>query len=118
MPLIVKLISVAGLKDEDDLGGNDLYVRLSTDNSTWVDSTVRKGAGKQAVFDEVFTFTTDPSGTLYLEVWDKDVGTDDKLGTAKISLSDVGAERDVAVELKKNILKRHAGLVNLKVGFQ
>ncbi|KAI8815823.1 uncharacterized protein EV422DRAFT_341780 [Fimicolochytrium jonesii] len=85
MPLRVRVVSIAGVKDKDDLGGNDLYVRVSADGSNWEQTSVKKGAGKQAVFDEAFTFPNyTPGGTIYVEVYDKDVGTDDKLGTAKV----------------------------------
>ncbi|KND03965.1 uncharacterized protein SPPG_01416 [Spizellomyces punctatus DAOM BR117] len=121
MPLIVRVISVAGVKDEDDLGKNDLYVRLSTDGSHWVQTTTKKGAGKQAVFDETFTFDVqpDPSSKLYVEVYDKDPLKDDKLGEAKYELSNAfsGQEVDGVVELHHH-LHRHRGVVNLRISYR
>ncbi|KAJ3159116.1 hypothetical protein HDU86_002018 [Geranomyces michiganensis] len=119
MVLAVKVISVAGLKDEDTVGSNDLYVRLSTDEKNWVKTSLKKGAGKQAVFDELFTFDLlpTPNAKLYIEVYDKDPMKDDKLGAASVSLNDVSTERDVVVELKRHIIHRHAGVVNLRMSF-
>ncbi|KAJ3149254.1 hypothetical protein HDU89_003972 [Geranomyces variabilis] len=118
MVLAVKLVSVAGLKDEDTIGSNDLYVRISTDEKNWVKSSLKKGAGKQAVFDELFTFDVlpQPNAKLYVEVYDKDPMKDDKLGAASVSLADIGAEqKDVVVELHRHLVHRHAGVVNLRV---
>ncbi|KAJ3168400.1 hypothetical protein HDU87_001164 [Geranomyces variabilis] len=118
MVLACKLISVAGVKDEDFIGSNDLYVKLSTDEKNWVKSTVKRGAGKQAVFDELFTFDVlpQPNAKLYVEVYDKDPLKDDKLGSASVSIADIGAEqKDVVVELHRHIIHRHAGVVNLRV---
>ncbi|KAJ3168619.1 hypothetical protein HDU88_001512 [Geranomyces variabilis] len=121
MPLIVNVISVSGVKDEDDIGKNDLYVKLSADGSTWQQTTTKNGAGKSAVFGETFQFDVPAgSGSLLVEVYDNDPGKDDKLGSAKVDLSrfQPGAgEQDEVVTLTKHIIHRNAGQVNLRISY-
>lgn len=64
------------------MGKNDLYVKVSTDGKNWQQTSTKKGAGKQAVFDEVLTF--DGGNKIYVEVYDKDPLKDDKLGEGKV----------------------------------
>ncbi|KAJ3159287.1 hypothetical protein HDU86_001890 [Geranomyces michiganensis] len=121
MPLIAKVVSVAGLHDEDDVGSNDVYVKLSADGSTWQSTTCKNGAGKNAVFDESFQFDVPAgAGKLKVEVYDKDPGKDDLLGSASIDLSNYQqgtGEQDAVVTLTKHIIHRNAGVVNLRLAF-
>ncbi|KAJ3013712.1 hypothetical protein HKX48_005603 [Thoreauomyces humboldtii] len=121
MVLIVKVISVAGVKEEDTIGKNDLYVKLSTDGKTWQQTQVMRNAGKSAVFqNEVFQFDVlaNSSAKLHVEVYDKDPVKDDLLGKDTVALNNVAAsEEDVVVTLKKHVIHRHAGNVNLRVSY-
>ncbi|KAJ3014634.1 hypothetical protein HKX48_005033 [Thoreauomyces humboldtii] len=120
MVLIVNVISVSGVKDEDDIGKNDLYVKLSTDEKNWQQTTVKRNAGKSAVFEETFQFDlpSTTAGKLYVEVYDKDPAKDDKLGSDTVKLDEFSAqEQDVVVTLKKHVIHRNAGTVNLRVQY-
>ncbi|KAI9105973.1 hypothetical protein DFS34DRAFT_601674 [Phlyctochytrium arcticum] len=123
MPLTVQIVSLTGVKDEDDFGKNDLYVRVSTDEKLWEQTSVKKGAGTQAVFNETIKLNTvvDPSAKLYIEVKDQDPGHDDKLGKAKYDLAPVISARgqpiDAQVELHRGLLHKKAGIITIRVSY-
>ncbi|KAJ3016187.1 hypothetical protein HKX48_004170 [Thoreauomyces humboldtii] len=120
MIFTVTVVSVNGVKDGDVIGKGDIYVRLSTDKKTWQDTTVKSGAGTEALYDERFQFdvTPEPQSKLYVEVYDKDAGKDDLLGSNHVDLGPIGSDDTVALKLHKHVVHRHEGIVNLKLGFQ
>ncbi|KAJ3144119.1 hypothetical protein HDU89_008966 [Geranomyces variabilis] len=120
MKLSVTVVSIAGLKDGDPTGNGDVYVRLSTDGTLWQETTVKLGAGKQALFDEKFQFEVDPDpqAKLHIEVYDKDPVGNYLLGSNHVDLAPIGAEEEVDVTLKKHVVHRHAGIVKMRVGFE
>ncbi|KAI8818243.1 C2 domain-containing protein [Fimicolochytrium jonesii] len=119
MPLRVRVVSVAGVQDEDDFGSNDLYVTLTTGGQT-EKTTVKKGAGRQAIWDEAFVFPNwTPGSPIEIEVKDKDPLKDDKLGKVKITPEISGpGEKEVVAELHHGLLHKKRGVINLIVSAQ
>ncbi|KAJ3016322.1 hypothetical protein HKX48_004078 [Thoreauomyces humboldtii] len=120
MVLIVKVVSVAGLKDMDTVGKNDVYVKLSVDGHHWQKTSVQRGAGSSAVWkNETFQFDVVPSAVnkLHVEVYDKDPVKDDKLGHDTVTLPTAAAEQDLVVTLKRHVIHRHAGVVALRISY-
>ncbi|KAJ3134276.1 hypothetical protein HDU90_005142 [Geranomyces variabilis] len=122
MRLSVTVVSLERLKDADSTGNGDVYVRLSTDKTTWQATTVKLGADHQALveFDEKFQFEVDPDpqAKLYIEVYDKDPANDSLLGSNHVDLAPIGESQEVNVTLKKHVVHRHAGIVKMRVGFE
>ncbi|KAI8586007.1 hypothetical protein BDZ88DRAFT_318803 [Geranomyces variabilis] len=120
MRLSVTVVSLERLKDADSTGNGDVYVRLSTDKTTWQATTVKLGADHQALveFDEKFQFEVDPDPQLYIEVYDKDPANDSLLGSNHVDLAPIGESQEVNVTLKKHVVHRHAGIVKMRVGFE
>jgi Ca2+-dependent lipid-binding protein len=96
----VYLDRIANLRDSDTLGKSDPYVKFELEQDNFV---FDKGFGKQTSskkkndlnpeYGETFTFKGVPSMNnivLHVKVMDDDIGFDDEIGSAKISMEKLG----------------------------
>jgi Ca2+-dependent lipid-binding protein len=80
------------LKDADMLGKQDPFIKFKYANK-YIETDVKDGAGKNAVFNEKFSLNNiqaqiEAGKKLILEAYDKDVASSDWLGsTSQISYS-------------------------------
>ena len=83
----IQILRCTGLTDEDPFGGNDPYVVVKASDSDATDelyrTAVKDGGGSTAEWANAVSGDL-PSGTssLTIQVWDKDVASDDLIGAA------------------------------------
>ena len=93
--LLVKPVSAALKKDTDVLGKMDVYVQMSIGNQKFK-SDISKGQGLNPRFASEFTFDCSQNDQyLIFEIYDEDMGKDDKIGSGKIDLRQVLASGSV-----------------------
>lgn len=83
--LSVKVVECKDLYSKHMLSKSDPYVTIKVGNEQ-KKTSVKKGKNPQ--FNESFKFNQD-QGNLFVEIYDKDMGTDDVLGFCAISLGNV-----------------------------
>ena len=74
-------------RDTEAFGKMDPYVKISTRQQQFK-TNVKDGAGKQPVWNQTFNVDVKYVGDdMTIEVFDEDVGSDDKIGEATVKLS-------------------------------
>jgi Ca2+-dependent lipid-binding protein len=114
----VYLDRIANLRDSDTLGKSDPYVKFELEQDNFV---FDKGFGKQTSskkkndlnpeYGETFTFKGVPSMNnivLHVKVMDDDIGFDDEIGSAKISMEKLGLTK-VPKEIERVIDHKNGG---------
>ncbi|CAB4429147.1 unnamed protein product [Rhizophagus irregularis] len=120
--LTVIVVSAKGLKNADDVGKSDPYVRLWLDD---VDSqrTTTKVGTLDPIWNETFKFPITHQNKLHFKIWDSDApekeGKDDKLASGSIDLKNVfekGSEEKTH-ELTHNLGFSKDGVITFKLTF-
>ncbi|KAK9145135.1 hypothetical protein Sjap_005038 [Stephania japonica] len=99
--LLVTVVKASDLKNMELIGKSDPYVELHIRPRMKVKTKVIDD-NLNPVWNETFVLTADDKETesLILEVFDKDVGHDKKLGIAKLPLIDLELEKHKQIELR------------------
>ncbi|KAK9094599.1 hypothetical protein Scep_026068 [Stephania cephalantha] len=99
--LLVTIVKASDLKNMELIGKSDPYVELHIRPRMKVKTKVIDD-NLNPVWNETFVLTADDKETesLILEVFDKDVGHDKKLGIAKLPLIDLELEKHKEIELR------------------
>jgi len=116
--LKVTVVEAKGLKDEDNIGKGDPYVKIILDENNSQSTKPKKGE-LNPVYNETFNFNVEGQKGLKLEVWDSDPGKDDIIGRSDISLSGVfnDGHDDEWVKIKQHKIGRSKGEVHLTMDF-
>jgi Ca2+-dependent lipid-binding protein len=98
--LTVTIVKANNLKNMEMIGKSDPYVTLHIRPLFKVKTKVVEN-NLNPVWDQTFELITEDkeTQTLYLEVFDKDIGQDKRLGIIKISLIELPAETTKEIEL-------------------
>ncbi|GET00536.1 elicitor-responsive protein 1-like [Rhizophagus clarus] len=115
-------VSARGLRNADEVGKSDPYVRLWVDD---VDSqrTTTKVGTLDPVWNEKFTFKITRQNKLHFKIWDSDApeseGKDDKLASGSVSLENVfkTGKEEKTHELTHNLGLSKDGVITLKLEF-
>ncbi|KAI8142193.1 C2 domain-containing protein [Fennellomyces sp. T-0311] len=121
--LKVTLVEAKDLDSEDLFGANDPYVEL------WLDDDYKQRSSEVSnsnnpVWNEEFIFNIEEGSSdkkLYIKVMDKDLLSDDKIGDAKLRLTDIvegGEPFDDWVNLPAKLGLSSDGQVHLQVTFE
>ncbi|RIA90259.1 C2 domain-containing protein [Glomus cerebriforme] len=121
--LTVTVVSAKGLRNMDDVGKSDPYVRLWIDD---VDSqrTTTKVGTLDPVWNETFKFQVNKQNKLHFKIWDSDApekeGKDDKLASGSIDLKGVFEKHNVEEthELTHNLGFSKDGVITIKLHFE
>ncbi|CAG8460174.1 9620_t:CDS:2 [Cetraspora pellucida] len=114
-PLKVTVVEAKNLKDEDVLGKSDPYVELWLDKN-YKQKTTTKTNTLNPQYNETFTFHCDGHRHLHLRVVDKDMMSDDEIGTGQVNLSDIkNGFAEVWVKLPKMLGLMSNGEVFLRL---
>ena len=85
--LALTVVEARLTRDTEAFGKMDPYVKISTRQEMYK-TTVKQGAGKTPAWNETFNLDVKYIGDdLTIEVFDEDVGSDDKIGESVIKLS-------------------------------
>ncbi|KAF9403121.1 hypothetical protein BGZ94_004719 [Podila epigama] len=117
--LYVKLNNGKNLRDKDWFGKSDPFVEM------WLDKSYKQRTkdtkGLNPVFNQTFCFYVRPGQTrLYVRAVDRDTFSNDKIGEATISLSNVmntGHEGPQDYDLPKWFGLRSNGALNMQMQF-
>ncbi|CAG8637658.1 2129_t:CDS:2 [Ambispora gerdemannii] len=90
--LSVTVVEAKNLKDTDFFDKADPYIILSVDRQNKKRTKTKQDAGKNAAWNETFTFEIiEGQKDMLLEVFDEDIGTDDLMGGTIVDLRPVFA---------------------------
>ena len=85
--LALTVIEARLTRDTEAFGKMDPYVKISTRQQNFK-TAVKSGAGKTPTWNETFNIDVKYIGDdLIMEVFDEDVGSDDKIGESTVKLS-------------------------------
>ncbi|CAB4391907.1 hypothetical protein RhiirA5_408910 [Rhizophagus irregularis] len=87
--LEVHIVEGKDIKDTDVIGKGDPYVELWLDNDSSKHKTDTRSGTATPVWDKFFHYFVNDNKVLNLRVLDEDVGADEEIGVAKISLDQV-----------------------------
>ena len=101
-------------RDTETFGKMDPYVKISTRQSMFK-TKVKNGAGKTPVWNETFNIDVKYVGDdMMIEVFDEDVGSDDKIGEATFKLSALCVGNGMDEWFQIAYRGKQAGQVHLK----
>jgi len=112
--LALTVIEARLTRDTETFGKMDPYVKISTRQAQFK-TAVKNGAGKTPTWNETFNIDVKYVGDdLTMEVFDEDVGTDDKVGEATFKLSALCVGNGIDEWFQVAYRGKQAGQVHLK----
>ena len=116
--LALTVIEARLTRDTETFGKMDPYVKISSRQQQFK-TNVKNGAGKTPIWNQTFNIDVKYIGDdLHLEVFDEDVGADDKIGEASFKLSALCANNGIDEWFSVAYKGRQAGQVHLKSVFK
>ncbi|CAG8684072.1 20898_t:CDS:2 [Dentiscutata erythropus] len=86
--MAMSTVKARHLKDEDLVGKSDPYIELWLEKN-YKQKTTTKNNTLEPEYNETFTFHADGHKHLHLRVVDKDLVSDDEIGTGKVDLDKI-----------------------------
>ena len=112
--LALTVIEARLTRDTETFGKMDPYVKISTRQQNFK-TAVKNGAGKTPVWNQTFNIDVKYVGDdMTIQVFDEDVGSDDKVGEASIKLSSVCIGNGIDEWFTIQHKGKSAGQVHLK----
>ena len=116
--LALTVIEARLTRDTETFGKMDPYVKIACRQQQFR-TNVKNGAGKTPVWNQTFNIDVKYIGDdLHLEVYDEDVGADDKIGEASFKLSALCANNGIDEWFTVAYRGKQAGQVHLKSVFK
>ena len=116
--LALTVIEARLTRDTETFGKMDPYVKISSRQQQFK-TNVKNGAGKTPVWNQTFNIEVKYIGDdLNLEVFDEDVGSDDKIGEASFKLSALCANNGIDEWFTIAFRGKQSGQVHLKSVFK
>lgn len=112
--LLVNLVSAKLTRDTETFGNMDPYCKVSL-GAQIKRSQVRNSAGKTPAWHQILAFSRTMEDSIRIEVWDKDLVTDDLVGTAVCSLEAAGPGQKATLELPLMYENQAAGTIIVEI---